>query len=268
MNLGERLYEMRKAKGLSQENVADILGVTRQTVSKWETNQTTPDFDKILPLCKLYEITTDELLTGEKSTANNVSSSSAQKEEQQDEQYERYKYNDNDTYTDTYNNAYTDDYANANTYSYTQGTADDSSNADAQLAVKQRKRFAILLSASIFLYILSPVPFFFSSELSSSVMLTLFFVIVAVATALIVFGSISRIRFKNKFPNRQMTKSQKLYKQITDVLSLVILAIYLSVSFLTHAWSITWILWIIYALICQIIKLVFTLKGDDVDEKE
>lgn len=260
MNLGERLYELRKAKGLSQENVADILGVTRQTVSKWETNQTTPDFDKILPLCKLYEITTDELLTGEKSTANNTQSSSAQKEEQQDEQYERYQYND------TYNNAYTDAYEN--TYSYTQGTADDSSKADAQLAAKQKRRFAILLSSAIFLYILSPVPFFFSSELSSSVMMTSFFIIIAVATALIVFGAVSKIRYRNKFQNRQMTKSQKLYKQITDALSLVILAIYLSVSFLTSAWRITWILWIIYALICQIIKLAFMLKGADVDEKE
>lgn len=67
MTLGNRLYEMRKAKGLSQENVADILGVTRQTVSKWETDQTTPDFDKILPICQLYNITTERLLTGEKA---------------------------------------------------------------------------------------------------------------------------------------------------------------------------------------------------------
>lgn len=67
MTLGNRLYEMRKAKGLSQENVADILGVTRQTVSKWETDQTTPDFDKILPICQLYNITTEQLLTGEKA---------------------------------------------------------------------------------------------------------------------------------------------------------------------------------------------------------
>lgn len=66
MNIGEKLYELRKEKKLSQEEVAEKLNVTRQTISKWETNQSTPDFDKIKPLCELYEITADELLTGEK----------------------------------------------------------------------------------------------------------------------------------------------------------------------------------------------------------
>ena len=66
MDIGEKLFELRKGKGLSQEEVAEKLNVTRQTVSKWETNQSTPDFDKIMPICELYGITTEELLTGEK----------------------------------------------------------------------------------------------------------------------------------------------------------------------------------------------------------
>ena len=66
-NLGEKLFELRKAKNLSQEEVAEKLNVTRQTVSKWETNQSTPDFDKIVPLCELFEISTDELLRGKKA---------------------------------------------------------------------------------------------------------------------------------------------------------------------------------------------------------
>lgn len=66
MSLGQRLYELRKTKQLSQEEVADRLNVSRQTVSKWETDQSTPDFDKIVPLCELYEISTDELLMGKK----------------------------------------------------------------------------------------------------------------------------------------------------------------------------------------------------------
>lgn len=66
MNIGEKLYELRKEKHMSQEEVAEKLDVTRQTISKWETNMSTPDFDKIKPLCDLYGITADELLTGEK----------------------------------------------------------------------------------------------------------------------------------------------------------------------------------------------------------
>lgn len=70
MSLGERLLEFRKTKQLSQEEVADNLNVTRQTVSKWETDQSTPDFDKIVPLCELYNVSSEELLTG-KSIVNN-----------------------------------------------------------------------------------------------------------------------------------------------------------------------------------------------------
>lgn len=67
MSLGERLLDLRKKKGLSQEEIAGLLDVSRQTVSKWETDQSTPDFDKIIPICNLYEIDANELLTGEKS---------------------------------------------------------------------------------------------------------------------------------------------------------------------------------------------------------
>ena len=60
MDLGNRLYEFRKQK-ISQEEAAEKLNVTRQTISKWETNQSQPDFDKIIPICELYGITTDVL---------------------------------------------------------------------------------------------------------------------------------------------------------------------------------------------------------------
>lgn len=66
MNLGEKLFELRRTKNLTQDDVAEKLNVTRQTVSKWETNQSTPDFDKIIPICELFEISTEELLTGKK----------------------------------------------------------------------------------------------------------------------------------------------------------------------------------------------------------
>ena len=62
MTLPERLIKLRKNAGLSQEEVAEKLEVTRQTVSKWETGQSSPDLDKVLPLCNLYGVTPDELL--------------------------------------------------------------------------------------------------------------------------------------------------------------------------------------------------------------
>ena len=68
MKIEDKLLKLRKEKGFSQEEVAERLSVSRQTISKWETGQSTPDFDKIIPLCELYEISSDELLTGKKKT--------------------------------------------------------------------------------------------------------------------------------------------------------------------------------------------------------
>ncbi len=82
MSLGERLLELRKSKHLSQEEVADKLNVSRQTISKWETDSSTPDFDKIIPICELFEISTDELLTGNKeATEEKVNTYSMSEEE-------------------------------------------------------------------------------------------------------------------------------------------------------------------------------------------
>ena len=67
MSIAERLYKLRKEKGLSQEDLANEIGVSRQTISKWETGESTPDFDKIIPLCNFYGITSDELLSGKQN---------------------------------------------------------------------------------------------------------------------------------------------------------------------------------------------------------
>lgn len=66
MNLGNNLYESRKKTGLSQEEVAEKLGVSRQTISKWETNETVPDIYQAKQLSKLYSLTLDELIDFDK----------------------------------------------------------------------------------------------------------------------------------------------------------------------------------------------------------
>ena len=60
-----RLYELRKKNGLSQEELADKLGISRQAVSKWERAEASPDTDNLILLAKLYGITLDELLNTE-----------------------------------------------------------------------------------------------------------------------------------------------------------------------------------------------------------
>ncbi len=64
MSLGEKLLYLRKKAGLSQEDVAEKLSVSRQTVSKWETNQTVPELIKAKLLSQLYNVSYDYLISG------------------------------------------------------------------------------------------------------------------------------------------------------------------------------------------------------------
>ena len=62
MSLGSSLYHARKKSGLTQENVAEKLGVSRQTISKWETGETLPDIRQSKAMAVLYHMTLDELI--------------------------------------------------------------------------------------------------------------------------------------------------------------------------------------------------------------
>lgn len=62
MSLGNNLFHARKKKGLSQETVAEKLGVSRQTISKWETDETLPDIRQSKNLATLYGLSLDELI--------------------------------------------------------------------------------------------------------------------------------------------------------------------------------------------------------------
>lgn len=64
MNIADRIQYLRKTKGISQEDLANELGVSRQAISKWESNQSIPDIDKIILLSNYFKVTTDYLLKG------------------------------------------------------------------------------------------------------------------------------------------------------------------------------------------------------------
>ncbi len=66
MNIGEKIYELRTEKNLSQGDLADRLDVSRQSVSKWENNTAVPDLDKLIKLCDVFEISLDEITGREK----------------------------------------------------------------------------------------------------------------------------------------------------------------------------------------------------------
>lgn len=206
MSLGQRLLELRKKINLSQEEAAEKLNVTRQTISKWETDASTPDFDKIIPICNLYNITSDELLTGNKSQHNII-----------------------------------------------------------------KKDNPLLLCFSIFLYFISLIWVIISEEtlrLNDGIIVSVFLLMSSFATVLIVYYFMTKPKEKeeNKKIKEELKPKNKIYNKIAFITRRITLIIYLVISFITMAWHITWIIWIIYSLIIEIIKLIFTLRGNNYEE--
>ena len=64
MTIYDRIRELRRKRGISQEELAEQLGISRQAVSKWESGQSMPDLDKIILLSDYFDVTTDYLLKG------------------------------------------------------------------------------------------------------------------------------------------------------------------------------------------------------------
>jgi transcriptional regulator with XRE-family HTH domain len=203
MTIGERLLKLRRERNLSQEDLANELDVSRQTISKWETNQSIPDFDKIVPLCEYFGITTDELLTG-------------------------------------------------------------NSNIVEAKVQDVKSNFARNIAIAVMLYILSIVAIVLcAAEFNQPIIgVSIFFVLIALGTGLLIYNG---IYYKKESKDEPTTKQRNIIKQVTDIVDAVGLLIYLAVSFMTFAWHITWIIFIIIGIVNQIIKLIFSLKYNDPD---
>ncbi|MGN0629177.1 MAG: helix-turn-helix transcriptional regulator [Oscillospiraceae bacterium] len=74
MNLSEKIITYRKRDGLSQETLAEKLGVSRQAVSKWETGESLPEIDKITQMAKIFGVSTDDLLLDEEPSHQSAGS--------------------------------------------------------------------------------------------------------------------------------------------------------------------------------------------------
>ena len=247
MTLGERLLGYRTNIGMSQEKLAEKIGVSRQTISKWETNQSTPDFDKILPLCEVLGITTEELIKGEKEVKNAELEEIKQENEKTKKEYMQ----------------------------------------------KRNKKKAIVLSVSIFLYCIATFALPYMVEVlryEDAHAVMIWATLCTIATVIIIYFFVAypniykedkekkgikedieeindAIEEIEKLDDGRIkieavgaeSKTEALAIQIVATLFLVI---YLFVSFLTGAWHITWILWIVFIFVELIIKLIFSMKGE------
>lgn len=69
MTLGQKITNLRKARGMTQEELSEAVGVTRQTISKWELDTSTPDLDYLCKLCDIFGVTADGLIRPEREAA-------------------------------------------------------------------------------------------------------------------------------------------------------------------------------------------------------
>lgn len=72
MKFNEKLIQLRKKNGLSQEELGDKIQVARQTISKWELGETTPEMDKLIKLSNLFDISLDELIKDNKEEKQDI----------------------------------------------------------------------------------------------------------------------------------------------------------------------------------------------------
>ncbi|WP_422803999.1 helix-turn-helix domain-containing protein [Streptococcus sp. FT1-106] len=75
MNVGQKLQMARNKQGLTQEQIAQQLQVSRQTISNWENNKSYPDIVSLITLSELYQISLDQLLKGDKAMIEHLSKS-------------------------------------------------------------------------------------------------------------------------------------------------------------------------------------------------
>lgn len=247
MTLGERLLGYRTNIGMSQEKLAEKIGVSRQTISKRETNQSTPEFDKILPLCEVLGVTTEELIKGEKEVKNAELEEIKQENEKVKKEYMQ----------------------------------------------KRNKRKAIVLSVSIFLYCIATFALPYMVEVlryEDAHAVMIWATLCTIATVIIVYFFVAYPNIYKEDKEKKGIKEdieeindaieeiEKLddgrikieavgAESKTEALAIQIVAtlfliIYLFVSFLTGAWHITWILWIVFIFVELIIKLIFSMKGE------
>lgn len=78
MDFNNRLYQLRKQKGLSQEELANRLNVSRQTVSKWEVGDSTPDMEKLIAMSDLFDVSLDKLVMGKEDEETSPSTTKSE----------------------------------------------------------------------------------------------------------------------------------------------------------------------------------------------
>ena len=244
MTLGERLLEYRTNIRMSQEKLTEKIGVSRQTISKWETNQSTPDFDKILPLCEALGITTEELIKGEKKTENSEAKEIKQENEKVKNEYVQ-KRNKKKAIV-----------LSVSIFLYCIATfalpymTEVLRYEDAHAVMIWAALCTIATVIIVYFFVAYPNTYKEDKGIKEDIK--------EINDTIEEIEKLEDVGVKIEAVGAE-SKTEALAIQIVAILFLII---YLLVSVLTSAWHITWILWIVLIFVELIVKLIFSMKGE------
>ncbi|MEE0859801.1 MAG: permease prefix domain 1-containing protein [Acutalibacteraceae bacterium] len=149
-----------------------------------------------------------------------------------------------------------------------------------KLVSKQRKKSALLISGAVMLYILSIIPPIIADSMgggsfNETVGIGFMFLMIALATGMIIYNAMTKYKptknqtMVNEFKQWQSGKPSRksIQQQVTGIIWTVTVIVYFLVSFLTMAWYITWIIFLIGAVVAQIVRLCMSLNNDKEKEK-
>ena len=324
MILADKIIELRKRSGMSQEELAEKLGVSRQSVSKWEGAQSTPDINRILQLSEIFSVSTDTLLkdeedlpTGAAPTAEpSVETEPPLRKVSMEEANRFLAVNKKRSVLTPLGVALcilgavptiliecfdkTEKLADMlgapllfimvaigvalfiisgqkmKPYDYLSKEGIDTEYGVSGMAgdkkAKYEPKHTIFIVVGVILLILSFIPTiiidaaFPDSSTADSVSGALFFGMVALGVALLTHTGIIMGGYKKLLEEEDFSREKKQHRGFTSPAMMiywcVITAIYLGWSFLADAWRISWIVWVLGAVLCPVVAILFRNKDE------
>lgn len=237
MTLGERISSYQTQANMSQDVLAEKIGVTRQTISKWETDQSTPEFNKILPLCEIFGITTDEFIKGEK-----VSTPTSSKEDNEQAIRKRHK-----------QKAFI---VCISVFLYCIGTFSLPYMTE---SLEYEVSHALMITTTLWSVATVILLYYFISRPKEKKKNINTFHSIETTSE----DTIYTEKIKETIEETQnKKKKQKTKQKIMGILALLFLLLYFFVSFMSMAWNVTWMIWIVLAIAEIITSLLLDIKGE------
>jgi len=284
---GEFLYELRKERNMTQTDLADKLDLTNKAVSKWETGETMPETSQLIPISKIFNVTVDELLNGQRITSQLSEDNTYEKDKMMSMKFILQITLGVGIILIGVVTMVIMDYLDINHYIYVptflsfvaigapicvyagmvKSIEDKEPSAN---VLKQGKKLSLAISIGVMLCILSPISVVAVSERFEETTLaiigvSIFFTLIIIAVAIfIIYGSLWSNYDKrylkgtgtSKVKSAKKKRHENLVGASCGVIFLMAAVVYLILGLALDLWHINWITFPIAALLCGIVAII------------